>query len=53
MPIVIKEIHVKATIERNGKQELVSADVIQRIKYELLKEIHKNKVVVQRKRKER
>jgi hypothetical protein len=53
MPIVIKEIHVKTTIERNGKQEPVSVDVIHRIKYELLRDIQKNKVVVQRKRKER
>jgi len=53
MPIVIKEIHVSTTIERNGKQELISADIIQRVKNELLREIQKNKVVVQRKRKER
>ena len=53
MPIIIKEIHVRTIIERNGKPELVSGDIIQRIKYELLKEIQKSKVVVQRKRKER
>jgi hypothetical protein len=53
MPIVIKEIHVKTTIERNRTQEPVSVDVIQRIKYELLRDIQKNRVVVQRKRKER
>lgn len=53
MPIIIKEIYVRTTIERNVKQELISVDVIQRIKCELLREIQKNMVVVQRKRKER
>lgn len=53
MPIVIKEIHVRTTIDRNGKPGFVSEDMIQRIKNELLREIQKSKVVVQRKRKER
>lgn len=53
MPIVIKEIHVRTTIEKSIKQELVSHETIQRIKYDILKEMQMNKVVAQPKRKER
>ncbi len=53
MPIVIKEIHVITTIERSARQDRIPMETIQRIKYDILREIQKNTVVVQRKRKER
>lgn len=53
MSIVIKEIHVKTTIEKNTKQGFVSHETIQRIKYDLLKEIQKNKIGAQSPKKER
>lgn len=53
MSIVIKEIYVKTVIEKSIKQEFVSTETIQRIKYDILKEVQKNKVVLQSKKKER
>jgi len=53
MSIVIKEIHVKTVIEKNMKQELVSTETIQRIKFDILREMQKSKAVVQPKRGER